>query len=346
MLGGRAFDALGPRVACGVGALMFTSGYVLIGATVLLVERLPGPARIAMPAVGCALAGYSSVSLLDNVVCMACSLSFPKDRAAIVGYLKAVLAAAAGLWALLWVHVFRDGLGLKWYIGTTACAALAATSFALVGLRVLPAGPDRRAFDPTDFVRLSLAITYTVSLALFSVAVSFCYSNGLIRSTPLLGYAGLALAALPLTLLPLPAGSAAPTAPITPAPVLSEPLLPGFDSSRTSAASFMTTTPGSYPVNERRRASLDKFRAAALAAVAVGPSGVRFNDAVRGADFWLLFAMQLAVFGGGVAANQNLALIFESARDPAASGLGVALFALASTVSRVSVGVLSDKFSS
>ena len=53
----------------------------------------------------------------------------------------------------------------------------------------------------------------------------------------------------------------------------------------------------------------------------------------------------LAVFGGGVAANQNLALIFESARSPSASGLGVALFALASTVSRVSVGVLSDKFS-
>ena len=54
---------------------------------------------------------------------------------------------------------------------------------------------------------------------------------------------------------------------------------------------------------------------------------------------------QLAVFGGGVAANQNLALIFESVHSPASSGLGVALFALASTVSRVSVGVLSDRFS-
>jgi len=58
-----------------------------------------------------------------------------------------------------------------------------------------------------------------------------------------------------------------------------------------------------------------------------------------------LFVMQLAVFGGGVAANQNLALIFESVRSPASSGLGVALFALSSTVSRVSVGVLSDRLS-
>ena len=51
------------------------------------------------------------------------------------------------------------------------------------------------------------------------------------------------------------------------------------------------------------------------------------------------------LFGGGVADNQNLALIFESEGDPAASGLGVALFSLASTLSRVSVGVLSDRYS-
>lgn len=84
---------------------------------------------------------------------------------------------------------------------------------------------------------------------------------------------------------------------------------------------------------------------AAAAAAAAAPSGVPFPVALRGLDFWLLFFMQLAVFGGGVAANQNLALIFESARSPASSGLGVALFALASTVSRVSVGVLSDRYS-
>ena len=74
-------------------------------------------------------------------------------------------------------------------------------------------------------------------------------------------------------------------------------------------------------------------------------TGVHFGDAARGIDFWLLFLMQLAVFGGGVADNQNLALIFESEGDPAASGLGVALFSLASTLSRVSVGVLSDRYS-
>ena len=78
---------------------------------------------MALPAVGSALAGYSSVSLLDNVVCMACSLSFPKDRASLVGYLKAVLASAAGLWALLWVHVFKSGPGLLAYIAFTACVS-------------------------------------------------------------------------------------------------------------------------------------------------------------------------------------------------------------------------------
>jgi hypothetical protein len=36
---------------------------------------------------------------------MACSISFPQNRAAAVGYLKAVLATAGGLWALLWVQV-------------------------------------------------------------------------------------------------------------------------------------------------------------------------------------------------------------------------------------------------
>jgi len=54
--------------------------------------------------------------------------------------------------------------------------------------------------------------------------------------------------------------------------------------------------------------------------------------------------MQFAIFGSGVATNQNLALILESAEAPTASGLGVALFALASTVSRVVVGILSDAY--
>ena len=179
-----------------------------------------------------------------------------------------------------------------------------------------------------------------VTLALFSVGVSFCYSNGLIRSTSFLGFTGLGLALLPLTLLPLPSGGASAVAPVAYSrPTLSEPLMPSRED-------------GNRPALEKQPSGggggvslVGKLRAAGYVAIASLPSGVRFGDAVGGLDFWLLFLMQLAVFGGGVAANQNLALIFESARSPAASGLGVALFALASTVSRVSVGVLSDKYS-
>jgi hypothetical protein len=170
MLGGKAFDALGPRKSCLLGVTLFTTGYVLIGTTVLLSSHLPAAAKVAMPAIGSSFAGYSSVSLLDNVVCMACSLSFPKDRAAIVGYLKAVLASAAGLWALLWVHVFRDGPGLVMYLGFTACYALGSTLLCLIGIRVLDPGPDRRAFDPADFKRLGLAIAFTVRASARAIA--------------------------------------------------------------------------------------------------------------------------------------------------------------------------------
>lgn len=344
MLGGKAFDALGPRISCALGGCLFTTGYVLIGTTVVFAAYLPTAAKVAMPALGSSFAGYSSVSLLDNVVCMACSLSFPEDRAAIVGYLKAVLASAAGLWALLWVHVFRDNFGLVPFIGFTACYALGSTLLCLLGIKVLDPGPDRRAFDSSDFRRLALAIIYTVSLAVFSVVVSFCYSNGIIQTTSALGFAGFVLAALPLTLLPLPSGSTA-----TVGPNLSEPLMPApkdeVDIYRQKQAAAQAAMVDSRPL--RGDALIRKLKAAAQT-VLVSQNilrGVRFGDAVVGLDFWLLFVMQLAVFGGGVAANQNLALIFESARSPSASGLGVALFALASTVSRVSVGVLSDKFS-
>ena len=83
ILGGRAFDILGPRTACLLGGVMHTAGYLLIAAALAFADVLPEAARIGLPAIGCALAGYSSVSLLDNVVCMSCSLSFPNDRAAI-----------------------------------------------------------------------------------------------------------------------------------------------------------------------------------------------------------------------------------------------------------------------
>ena len=178
MFGGRAFDALGPRIACALGVTMFTLGYLLIGTTVFMAAHLPMAMKVAVPAVGSAFAGYSSVSLLDNVVCMACSLSFPKDRAAIVGYLKAVLASAAGLWALLWVHVFRDNFGLVAYIAFTASYALCSTLVCLLGIKVLDPGPDRRAFDIDDFKRLGLAISYTVRDAYLLVPASDCAIAG------------------------------------------------------------------------------------------------------------------------------------------------------------------------
>ena len=140
----------------------------------------------------------------------------------------------------------------------------------------------------------------------------FAFSTGVIGPTAQLGLLGACIALLPLSLLPRPGDKTAPS--------LSEPML---------------------SVEE---ASAAKRWAAKAAPTSAATHGVPFPIALSGPDFWLLFFMQLAVFGGGVAANQNLALIFESARSPAASGLGVALFALASTVSRVSVGVLSDQY--
>lgn len=165
MLGGRAFDTLGPRTSCALGGVINTFGYIIIGSTLYFAESLSESARVSIPAFGCALAGYSSVSLLDNVVCMACSLSFPSDRAAIVGYLKAVLAAAAGLWALLWVHVFASSLGLIAYLGFVASVAFCGTMLSLLGLQVLPEGPDRRKFDGADGTRLFLAICYVIAQA-------------------------------------------------------------------------------------------------------------------------------------------------------------------------------------
>lgn len=201
ILGGRAFDILGPRTACLLGGVMHTAGYLLIAAALAFADVLPEAARIGLPAIGCALAGYSSVSLLDNVVCMSCSLSFPNDRAAIVGYLKAVLAAGAGLWALLWVHVFAPNFGLISYVLFVAAVAFCGTALALLGVRVLPEGPDRRKFDSADGRRLGLAIGFIVSLALFCVATSYCYSSKMIGPTAGLGAVGVAISLLPLTLL-------------------------------------------------------------------------------------------------------------------------------------------------
>ena len=149
-----------------------------------------------------------------------------------------------------------------------------------------------------------------VSLAFFSVVVSFCYSNGLIQSTSLLGFAGLGLALLPITLLPLPSGAASTSATIAAGPSLSEPLVPAKEAHAQSEPASNTSASGGP-----RSKGLKALRTAAMAVMAVGPTGVRFADAARGLDFWLLFLMQLAVFGA--CASQRVSLLPACCRLPA-----------------------------
>ena len=98
-------------------------------------------------------------------------------------------------------------------------------------------------------------------------------------------------------------------------------------------------------------------------------AGIPFCVAVRGSEFWLIWFVAFAILGmistivnarlprlsqlpwpdlnhqgAGNASNQNLAFVLESAADPDDTGLAVGLFALTSTVVRVAVGIVSDKF--
>eukprot|EP00930_Biecheleria_cincta_P032853 TRINITY_DN22766_c0_g1_i1.p1 TRINITY_DN22766_c0_g1~~TRINITY_DN22766_c0_g1_i1.p1 ORF type:complete len:623 (-),score=134.13 TRINITY_DN22766_c0_g1_i1:213-2081(-) len=297
MLGGQVFDLLGPKAAVTLGATAVTVGYLLIGLAVVAKDAFAPGVKLLLAAVGAMLTGYSSVSLLDNVVCMACSLSFPEDRAAVVGYLKAVLATAAGLWALLWVHVFKapHGPGLPAYIAFAAAASLSIAIISLPGLKVLPAGSSRKKFDNEDSSRFTILLVSLIALAFFDVGVSFLFSQGKIEPTSMLGYIGSALSVLPLLMLLVARG-------------------------------------------QQEKLSIESDKKGTV-------DGLNFMTAAGGLDFWLLWFMQFAVFGGGVATNQNLALILESAGNASASGLGVALFALTSSLSRIAVGILSDRYS-
>ena len=164
MLGGRAFDSLGPKTTVLLGGSLATCGYSLIGLP-LVFTGMPSALKLILAAAGSLAAGYSSVSLLDNVVCMSCSLSFPEDRAGIVGYLKAVLATAAGMWATLWTHVFapmasRGAPGLLFYLALMAGSTLLVSLGASANVGVLPVGPSRRPLGPADKRRLGAAIEF------------------------------------------------------------------------------------------------------------------------------------------------------------------------------------------
>ena len=232
---------------------------------------------------------------------MACSLSFPRDRAAIVGYLKAVLATAAGMWATLWTHVFaplaaRGGPGLLSFLGLMAASTLLASVVASRHVGVLPVGPSRRELGRADKRRLGGAISLAVALALTTVCISFFYSKGTLPPTPAAGVATAALALLPLGLLPCAQRSARVVHAKGEPSGLGEALLPARASSGNGAAD--APFPAERPLP--------------------APSGLTFGAAAAGLDFWLLWGLQFAIFGSGVATNQNLALILESAEAPAA----------------------------
>ena len=124
-------------------------------------------------------------------------------------------------------------------------------------------------FDGSDLTRLTAAITFVIAEALFCVAVSFCYSTGLIHSTSALGLVGVSIALLPITLIPLPASSSMPTN-------LAQPLV-----------ALEEGSPAQLPDSAAK--------VAAAAAPPAVPRGVLFNVAVHGLDFWLLFVMQVSL---------------------------------------------------
>eukprot|EP00439_Symbiodinium_sp_Y106_P058031 s1152_g8.t1 len=115
-------DRVGPKAAVVLGSSFMAIGYSLMGLATVAGGSISQTLKVVLAAVGSLAAGYSSVSLLDNIVCMACSESFPQNRAGVVGYAKAALATAGGLWALLWVHVFSKprGPGLPSYLAFMA----------------------------------------------------------------------------------------------------------------------------------------------------------------------------------------------------------------------------------
>lgn len=304
MLGGLVFDRLGPRASVILGGTMCTIGYLLIGLALIAGEAFSVALKLTVASLGSLMAGYSSVSLLDNVVCMACSVSFPHDRAAVVGYLKAVLATSAGLWALLWVHMFKPphGLGLPCYIAFTAALSFVGSIVAQTGIRTLDNNPP---FSRSDFFNFGILISTTVVLALFDVSVSSMFLMRKLAQSSVLGFIALSLALSPIIVL----------------------FLAHLEENQMDRSSQESRTVG---------------KAANISPPQIG--GLSFCTAACGLDFWLLWFMQFAVFGSGVATNQNLALILESAGNTSASGLGVALFALSSSLSRIVVGILSDKY--
>eukprot|EP00438_Fugacium_kawagutii_P002213 Skav233841 [mRNA] locus=scaffold3130:30715:38615:- [translate_table: standard] len=292
-LGGLLFDRLGPKAAVSVGSCLISIGYCLIA--IALLTGLSSTAKTFLAGLGSLLAGYAAVSLMDNIVCMACSISFPQNRAAVVGYLKAVLATAGGLWALLWVQVFRSQYGLVPFLAVTAIASFLVGVASLSSIKVLP--PVTTEPFQGGSARAFFLIFFLTVLTCFDVSAGYRYSQGSVSSGMQTGIIAVALQMSPLLLL-----------------------------------ATVTNSNGSAHCDAPDRPSSPVKK------------GLSLKSACFGMDFWLLWSSQFAVFGAGVAVNQNLALILETTGHDSASSFGVALFALTSALSRVVVGILSDKY--
>jgi len=309
-LGGLAFRRLGARYCVAIGSVLCSTGYMLLLVAVVSGESASRDVRIALAAVGSLCAGYSSVCLLDNIVCMVCSLSFPYDRASVVGYLKAMVGASGGVWAVLWKALFQqaDGSGLPQFLAAMAALSLGVSLLALIPMETLPESRARSRFGADEKRRYGALSLAMIALPLFNVVVSYLLSNGTIQPTPALGFADIAILVVPLLVLLLPP------------PTFNNEDAPGNQSA--SPASLSTPLADS------------------------ASSSIPFSVAIGGLDFWLLVFVQFTIFGSGVATNQNLALIFESLGSPEFAGLAVALFAMTSAASRMVVGVLSDQYAS
>lgn len=307
--GGLLFDRLGPRTPVCLGSSGMTIGYCTLGMAIS--AHISPTWKFAVAALGSIVVGFCSVSLLDNIACMACSVSFPRNRAAIVGYLKAVLATAGGLWALLWAQVFRS-YGLLPFLAVQAIASFSVGVVSPSSINVLPK-EIRGPMDEEDYPKASFLVLFLVLLTVLDVVCSYQFSKGAMLS-PLVGLVGVALQLAPFLVL-------------------------------------FNQKGGKYDTDSQTPRAESK---------PVSKSGLPFHVAVRGMDFYLLWSCQFAIFGAGVATNQNLAawpcllwlvgvaeaLILESAGHNNASSLGVALFALTSALSRVAAGILSDKYQS
>ena len=83
-VGGRCFDRFGPRATCALGGVLCAGGFALVLLAIVLGGGAAGGGALTLAGGGMLCVGFSSVSLLDNVVSMAASLRFAQVAAVAV----------------------------------------------------------------------------------------------------------------------------------------------------------------------------------------------------------------------------------------------------------------------